>query len=140
MHINGKKWYNFKELDLVGSMMFTVLGSYLCKVQYPKHFQLDSENAATIFRCIRWNKQNSCLLLFFTGKARWKFPDFLQEGFCCNSTFFFFFQFNQETQSNTSIAQRRTFWFHSDATMHASHWNSAFEILQGSQTPFGFWN
>ena len=33
----------------------------------------------------------------------------------------FFFQFNQETQSNTSIAQRRTFRFHSDATMHASH-------------------
>ena len=89
-------------------MMFTVLGSYLnlCKVEYPKNFQLDSENAATIFRCIRWNKQNSCLLLFFTGKARWKFPDFLQEGFCCNSTFFFFFQFNQETQSNTSITQR----------------------------------
>ena len=89
IYINGKKWYNFKELDLVGSMMFTVLGSYLCKVQYPKHFQLDSEMLQPYFVAFVEISKILAFFCFLLEKQDENFQTFFKKASVAIAHFFF---------------------------------------------------
>ena len=70
MHINGKQ-YNFKELDLVGCMMLTVL-VVLIFVQnsVAKKFSIRYRKCCSQPYFVAFVEMSKILAFFFTGKAR----------------------------------------------------------------------